>query len=469
MSQEKQIDQIEGLSSERQKNMDRYSDFQTLAKKAEAQADWKAAAAWYSLAMEQRSAELALINSVQEGLSSRLEMQAIYDLVGDSLRDTFNAQVVMITQYDPHTQKISHHYAIERGQHLYISGWHPIDSSRLKIVRSGRPLMINQEEILYLLGAEKMHVVPGTEVPKTWLGVPILVGDEVKGIVSLQNLDKENAFSASDIDLLTALTNSMSLSLENARLFNETQRLLDLLEQEMAFARQTQQSILPTHLPRHVGYDFGALIVPARAVGGDFYDFIPLGEHKLCILIGDVSDKGLPAALVMALTFSLVRAETGRTHNPRQILCNVNRHLLHMNAANMYVTLLYGILDCETGAFSYSRAGHPPPIRIDPDGTVVDFPMDIGQSLGIFEDVKIDQQECILPNGGLVLLFSDGLTEAADALGTEFGIQRVKHELAAHRHEAAQAVCDQLWRAAQNHSGECPHQDDFTAVIIKRD
>jgi sigma-B regulation protein RsbU (phosphoserine phosphatase) len=237
----------------------------------------------------------------------------------------------------------------------------------------------------------------------------------------------------------------------------------------MAFARQTQQSILPTHLPSHAGYDFGALIVPARAVGGDFYDFIPLGEHKLCILIGDVSDKGLPAALVMALTFSLVRAETGRTHSPPQILRNVNRHLLHMNAANMYVTLLYGILDCKTGAFSYSRAGHLPPILIDPDGAVFEFPMDIGQSLGIFEDVKIDEQACILPNGGLVLLFSDGLTEAADGRGIEFGIQRVKQELAAHRRQSAQAICDQLWRAVQNHSGESSHQDDFTAVIIKRD
>lgn len=98
MTRERQIDPIKAHPSELQKNMDRHADFLTLAKEAEARADWKAAAAWYALAMEQRSAELALINSVQEGLSSKLEMQAIYDLVGDSLRDTFNAQVVMISR-----------------------------------------------------------------------------------------------------------------------------------------------------------------------------------------------------------------------------------------------------------------------------------------------------------------------------------------------------------------------------------
>lgn len=280
-------------------------------------------------------------------------MQAIYDLVGDKLRDTFNAQVVMISQFDRETDKIFHHYAIERGQHLHIPGWHPIDSSRLQIVRSGRPFMINLGEILNLLQAEKMHVVPGTELPHTWLGVPMLVRNEVIGIVSLQNLDSENAFSASDIDLLTTLTNSMSASLENARLFNETQRLLARLEQEMAIARQTQQSILPTQLPSVPGYDFGAFMMPARAVGGDFYDFIPLDHQKICIVIGDASDKGLPAALFMAMTFSLMRAETGRSHHPRQILRNVNRFLTHMKASNVFVTVLNSVLDLQTGVLSY--------------------------------------------------------------------------------------------------------------------
>ena len=467
MSQEKP-DGLTESAPEPREGIPRHADYPMLAKKAEAQGDWKSAAYYYAQAVEQHSAQLALIHSVQEGLSSKLEMQAIYDLVGDHLRDTFNAQVVMISQFDPATSTIFHHYAIERGQHLHILGWHPVDTSRLEIVHTGKPFMINLQEILSLIQAEKMHVIPGTELPKTWLGVPMLVGNGVKGIVSLQNLDKENAFSVSDIDLLTTLTNSMSASLENARLFNETQRLLTLMEKEMDIARQTQLRILPMQLPRHPGYDFGADMVPARAVGGDFYDFIFLNDQKLCIVVGDASDKGLPAALFMAMTFSLVRAETSRSHNQRQIMRNVNHFLTHLNDSSMFVTLLYCILDYATGEFSYSRAGHPTPILIDSQGSSIHLAMNRGQPLGIFEDVIIDEQQGVLPQGGLLLLHSDGLTEATDAHGQEYGLQRIQTVLAAHRDESAQNICEKLWLAVRSHSGEFPHQDDFTALIVKR-
>jgi serine phosphatase RsbU (regulator of sigma subunit) len=442
-------------------------DFTALAAKAEAQGDWKTAAEYYARSLDQRVVELALIHSVQEGLSSKYEMQAIYDLVGDKLRDTFNAQVVMISQYDPQTNMIYHHYAIERGQHLHIPGWHPIDVSRSLVVSTKKPLMINQNEINALLDTQKMAVVPGTEVPKTWLGVPWLVGNEPRGIVSLQNLDIENAFSTSDIHLLTTLTISMSQSLDNARLFNETQRLLDQVEREMGLARQAQKSILPTRSPRHPGYDFGSIIIPARAVGGDFYDFIPLDNKRLCIVIGDISDKGLPAALFMAVTSSLVRVETGRNNNQRQILENINKFLLKMNA-KMFVTLLYGILDFKTGSLQYSRAGHLLPIVIDQDGQILDIPVTKGHPLGVFDDLCIDQQQFTIPHGGLALLCSDGLHEAVDSFNNQFGLDRVKEILVAHRHERAKTICKNLWLAVQNHSGAIFRQDDFTAVVVKR-
>lgn len=442
-------------------------DYNLLAAKAKAKGNWEEAANYYEECLEQRAVELALINSVQEGLSSKYEMQAIYDLVGDKLRDTFNAQVVMISQYDLKSNKIYHHYAIEKGQHLHIPGWSPIDASRAKVVRTKRPVMIGAEEIIALLSNEKMKVVPGTEVPKTWLGVPLLVGNEARGIVSLQNLDIENAFSKSDIELLTTLTNSMSQSLENARLFNETQRLFNQMESEMGLARQAQSSILPDQLPAFPGYDFGSLIIPARAVGGDFYDVIPLDDQRLCILVGDVSDKGLPAALFMAITFSLARVETGRNNDQQKILENINKFLLKMKA-EMFVTLLYCILDLKNGVLEYSRAGHLPPILVSKFGEMIDVPIKTGKPLGLFEHLTIDQQQLKIPKGGLALFFSDGLYEAFNASGEFFGIERVKEILIAHRHETAKDICNQLWLNVKEFSGEVPHQDDFTTVIVKR-
>jgi serine phosphatase RsbU (regulator of sigma subunit) len=443
-------------------------EYQAQAEQAASQGDWKAAAKFYAQCVEQRLSELALINSVQEGLSSRLAMQNIYDLVGDKLRDTFNAQVVMISQYDPNTQKIFHHYAIERGQHLHFQGWQPVDSSRREIIRTRKPFMINMAVILDVVSEGKMWVLPGTEMPKTWLGVPMLVGDEAVGVVSLQNLDKENAFTKTDIDLLMTLTNSLSLSLENARLFSETQRLLKLLEGEMLLARQTQRSILPRRLPRRRGYDFGSLVMPARAVGGDFFDLIHLDKDRLSLVIGDVSDKGLPAALVMALTFSLLRLEAERSDDPPQILRNANRHLMRLNDAGMFVTLLYGILDCRTGAFKYARAGHLPPLLIDQVGEALEVRMDEGQPLGILEEVKLDVQEVVIPPGGLAMLFSDGLNEATDSQGVQFGLPRLQQILAANRLENAKTICTRLWQAVNAHSGEQPHQDDFVTVVVKR-
>ena len=442
-------------------------EFKQLEMKAKEQGNWEEAAHYLEQCLEQRSVELALVNSVQEGLSSKYEMQAIYDLVGDKLRDTFNAQVVMISQYDETTKKIFHHYAIERGQHLQIPNWSVIDASRAKVVRTKKPVMINEKEILDLLTDEKMKVVPGTETPKTWLGVPLLVGNQVKGIVSLQNLDIENAFSKPDIDLLTTLTNSMSQSLENARLFDKTQRMLNQMEREMELARQAQKNILPIKLPRYLGYDFGSLVIPARAVGGDFFDFIPLNDQQLCIVVGDVSDKGLPAALYMAITLSLARVETGRKNNQRKIVENINKFLLKMNA-NMFVTLLYCTLDLKTGKFDYVRAGHLPPILVNEDGGIIDPPITNGKSLGVFDKLNIDQQHCTIPKGGLALFFSDGLYEAFNPSGEFFGLDRVKALLVAHRRESANTICKKLWFAVEQFSEDIPHQDDFTTVVVKR-
>jgi len=443
-------------------------NFQAKAEEAASAGDWENAARLYAHSADQHQAMLALINKVQEGLSSSLEIQSIYTLVGDSLRDTFNAQVVMISEYNPVTNKILHHYAIERGQHLNLTEWMPLDSSRAEIIRTRKSFMINLQDILKVLSDGRMKIIPGTDLPKTWLGVPMLVGDTVCGVVSLQNLDIENAFSQADIDLLMTLTNSMTLSLENARLFDRTERMLRHLRLEMEIARQTQRSILPARNPHKAGYQFNTLILPSRAVGGDFYDFIPMGEDKLGIVIGDVSDKGLPAALFMALTFSLLRAESQRSLDPIEVLNNVNHNLLKMNASGMFVTLLYGLLDFRTGVMNYARAGHLLPILIDGSGKPMPLRMDVGQPLGLFSKVVLDEEEVAIVPGGMMLFFTDGLNEAVDEKDEQFGLQRVVDLLQASREESGKIICKRLWNAVKEHSRAAPNQDDFAVLLIKR-
>jgi serine phosphatase RsbU (regulator of sigma subunit) len=180
--------------------------------------------------LAEREAELAIINSVQQALASHLDVQAIYNLVGDKIRDIFDSQVVMISTYDPLDETIEHRYAIERGEHIFAPGRYPIRGFRTQIVQTRQPVLVNTnvEELAARLG---QHTIPGTITPKSWMGVPMIVGDQVTGILSLQNVDRENAFDDSDVRLLQTLAASMSVALENARLFDETKRLLKETEQ----------------------------------------------------------------------------------------------------------------------------------------------------------------------------------------------------------------------------------------------
>jgi signal transduction histidine kinase len=190
---------------------------------------------------EQRASELAIINSVQQELASKLDAQSIYDLVGDTFRNFFDAQVVMISPYDPQTNTVEHRYAIERGKRVYSPGSHNPGGFRSKIIRTKRPVLVNNHvaEEATLLG---QPTLPGTDTPKSWLGVPMLVDGQVTGILSVQNLDDENAFHESDVRLLETFAASMSIALENARLYEDAKKMA-ALEERQRLSRELHDSV----------------------------------------------------------------------------------------------------------------------------------------------------------------------------------------------------------------------------------
>src|SRR5262249_20634254 len=199
----------------------------------------------------------------------------------------------------------------------------------------------------------------------------------------------------------------------------------ETLERELRLARETQESMLPRALPRLAGFDIGARMVAARMVGGDFYDVIPLGPVHLGVVIGDVSGKGMAAALFMALASSLLRVEALRIDTPEQVLREVNRHLLSRDTRSMFVTVLYGVLCRDTREFAFVRAGHELPLLLDANGERLALQMGRGHPLGLFPTPMLDAQSVYLPPGGTLLLFTDGVTEAMDARDELFGAQRI--------------------------------------------
>jgi len=302
-----------------------------------------------------------------------------------------------------------------------------------------------------------------------WRDMPVIVTSALEELDSVVRCVENGAE-----DYLVKPVNRVLLkaridaSLEKKRLRDQQTALLNQLEREMEIARLTQQSILPEKLPDPVGYEFGALMIPARSVGGDFYEFFDLGNERWGIVIGDVSGKGLPAALFMTLTYSLMKAEAERGTSPGQVVREVNRHLLAMNASSMFVTILYGILDGKTGEFSYARAGHLAPALFDSRAEPLRLAAQPGQPVGLFADLDIDEATIQVPPGGLLVLSSDGLTEPVDQQDVEFGDQGVITAVQACRDLPPQGVCTALWQAVQKHCGLLDQQDDFTLVVVKR-
>ena len=172
------------------------------------------------LQLKQREAELAILTGVQLRLADRLEVQAIYDLVGDQIRAIFDPDVVMLSTYDPLTNTVEHRYAIEMGQRIYAPGHLPPGGFRSHVVEKRAPLLVNTN-VPELAVRLKQPTIAGTVTPKSWLGVPMMVGDQVTGILSLQSVTKENAFTDSDTRLMETLAASMSVALENARLWEQ--------------------------------------------------------------------------------------------------------------------------------------------------------------------------------------------------------------------------------------------------------
>ena len=305
------------------------------------------------------------------------------------------------------------------------------------------------------------------QVP-AWRDIPVIVTTALEELESVVRCIENGAE-----DYLTKPVNRVLLkaridaSLEKKRLRDQQTAFLHQLEQEMELARKTQLSILPEILPNPPGFEFGALMIPARAVGGDFYEFIELGESRWGLVIGDVSDKGLPAALFMTLTYSLVRAQAESRKSPPGVLREVNRHLLGMNALNMFVTMLYGILDCNTGVFTYARAGHLVPSIFDGHGAPVSLPINLGQPIGLFDAFEIDTAAIQLPPNGLLVLSSDGLTEPVNLNNQQFGEAGMQAVVQSSRQLPAQEICQRLWQAVQDHSGPIEQQDDFTLVVVK--
>lgn len=238
------------------------------------------------------------------------------------------------------------------------------------------------------------------------------------------------------------------------------------MERELKVAAEIQLSILPAVLPSTPDYDFGGRILPARQVGGDFYDVFVVGENKIGVLIGDVADKGVPSAIFMARAHALIIAEADRVFSAGEVLRMVNTHITRLEKSTQFVTALYGVLDTVTGEFSYARAGHEPPLLLEADGNINRLPFQPGMALGLWEDISLDEHSLILPKGSLLMMYTDGMTDCRNPKGEPFGMDRIKNTMTELKIVSAQLSCDQLFDRLMSYQSGSKQDDDVTLVAV---
>jgi sigma-B regulation protein RsbU (phosphoserine phosphatase) len=313
-----------------------------------------------------------------------------------------------------------------------------------------------------------INVVPDV---RSELAIPMMLKDRCIGVLDLESPELD-AFSKRDVEILTVLASQAAVAIENARLY-ETVRATEVrLEKEMHFAQRVQAALLPVGLPKRMrGVEVGARFAPARELGGDFHDFLAPESNMLAVALGDVSGKGVPAALYSVFAAELIRGRTFRRRylpdrsGPASVLSSVNTILHQRQLEEYYCTLCYAIFDLKRRIVTLANSGLPYPIRASADGvSQIELP---GVPLGAFQGSTYDELTYALHTGDLFVFCSDGVSEAMNGNGEEFGSARLIAIVEGSRDLAPRALVDAIFDAVEAFREGTPPNDDMTAVAVK--
>ncbi len=317
------------------------------------------------------------------------------------------------------------------------------------------------------------------EALRAGLRVPLIAQNEVVGLMIVHSTRKSQ-FTASEISLLQTFANQAALAIQRTGLVEALRDKIEQLsaaqaelvqkerlESELELARQVQQSLLPRRFPKLAGYAFAARNEAARRVGGDFYDAFQLDEHHFGIVIADVSDKGMPAALFMALTRSLLLAEARRELSPRKVLASVHRLLLELGEPEMFVTMFYGVVDTHAQELTYVRAGHEEPFVLRDGG--VQRLGGRGGFLGLLErqDMALSEETVALEPNDRLVLYTDGFLDAVSPEQEPFGIERLERLLSSHSRLTADELCAKAFEVLTAYRGATEQFDDMAILVVQ--
>ena len=405
---------------------------------------------------------LELLYRVSQDFNSSLDLDEVLNRVIDEVIAAVRAERGFLMLRDAAGQL---HFRVARGIDRHTIDQPQFQVSRSVIVRvaeEGQALLTSDAQGDAWLKTHRSVAVLGL---RSILCVPLQIKGSLLGVIYVDNRLQSGIFQPADLDLLTAIASSAATAIENARLYQVAVEQ-GRLERELQMARDLQASLLPRETPRLPGWDFAAYWQPARQVSGDFYDFI-LTEQGVGVVIADVSDKGMPAALFMALSRTIVRASLIQADTPADGMTRANRLICADSPNSMFVTLFGARLDRDSGDLIYVNAGHNPPYLYH----AADQPLRLtrtGMALGIDDTLRFQQQAAHLESGDVLILYTDGMLDALNARGEEFGDERLRQVCEQHRTATASEIVAALSAEVLAFVGDQPLADDCTMVIVRR-
>jgi sigma-B regulation protein RsbU (phosphoserine phosphatase) len=414
-------------------------------------------------------ARLRLLHQLGCAFASRTELEDLCRLVISKCGEALDAEGVGILLRDSSTQELFF---------PYVANEDPLAAERLRglrfpadrgiageVLRGGRPIRVDdvRTDPRFYSGVDHQS---GART-RNLIATPLRTEQGVIGVLQAVNRRGLAGFSEDDLAFLEALSGSVAIAIDNARALEE-RAALRALRREIEIASEIQQSILPRRFPafpERLDFDLYAAMFPAQDVGGDFYDFFLIDSTHLAVVIGDVSGKGMPAAIFMAVSRTLLKATALSGIAPAACLQQVNRLLHAENDSEMFVSLFYGVLDLPGGRITFSNGGHNPPLLRSPASGVRRLASGQGCVLGVFADAEYAATSCAIAPGDTLLLYTDGITEAMDPGGELYGEERLD-SLARQDHGTPRALVDALVADVRRHSAAATQSDDLTVLAV---
>jgi sigma-B regulation protein RsbU (phosphoserine phosphatase) len=417
--------------------------------------------------MQAKLEDLARLIKVSHVINSTLDLDNLLNTIMEIAKEVMRAEASSLMLLNQEKDELVFKVALgEKGKEIK-------EKLRLKVGQGIAGWVAEHEKPVVVPDVEKdprhyrrADTMTGFKT-RSLICVPLKANEETIGVIEAMNPLNKASFEEADIDIFTAFANQAAVAIENARLHRsmlEKQKV----EQELSIARNIQQSLLPKRIPHLDRVSFGAINEPARSIGGDLYDIFPLSDARIGVAIGDVAGKGIPAALFMVKGMSDFRFHVTGDTLCCQVLNKVNK-ALEDNTLGIFITMLYCVIDTRQMALEYANAGHCQPVLIknaDRSTTLLQGARNL--PLGVMSDREYQYEKVPLDPGDTVFLYTDGVTEARDPSGEEFGIERLC-EVLKETDRYPEGLVEAVKKTVDEFAHGMPQHDDFTAVALRID